>query len=250
MSATHLLDSHKQSYTNNFPHFEENRMTHAAYGERVAQLIRGHGLSSALSLGIGHTEVAQRILSLLHTGPLNRYTIVEGAPEILADYQASLDPLPDGLELIEGLFETFTYPERFQLIEAGFVLEHVDDPAQVLTRLHDFLAPGGRVVIAVPNARSLHRLIGHMAGLLADVYALSPADLALGHKRYFDLALLAELVRASGYEITRTEGMLLKPFTTAQLGSLNLAPAMWDAFLQVAAPYPDISNAIYLEARA
>lgn len=250
MNASHPLDTHKQSYTTNFPHYEENRMTHAAYGERVARLIRGHGLSSALSLGIGHTEVAQRILSLLQAGPLNRYTIVEGAPEILADFQASLDPPPGGLELIEGMFETFTYPDRFQLIEAGFVLEHVDDPALVLTRLHDFLTPGGRIAIAVPNARSLHRLIGHMADLLADVYALSPADLALGHRRYFDLASLAELVRDCGYEITRTEGMLLKPFTTAQLDSLNLTPAVWDALLRAAAPYPDISNAIYLEARA
>lgn len=250
MGDAEQLDSHQASYTGDFPYYEENRLTHVAYGERVAQLIRQHGIQTALSLGIGHAEVARRILAQLNQGPLRRYAIVEGAPAILSAFLASLDPAPAGLELIEGFFETFTYPQRFELIEAGFVLEHVDDPALVLTRMRDLLIPGGRIIIAVPNARSLHRILGHSAGLLADIHALSQADLALGHQRYFDLASLVELVSACGYSVARTEGMLLKPFTTAQLGRLNLAPAIWGALIEVARDYPDISHAIYLEAQA
>jgi len=249
VSAAHQLDSHQASYTSDFPYYEENRLTHVAYGERVAQLIRQHGIQTALSLGIGHTEVARRILGQLNVGPLRRYAIVEGSPAIISAFQASLDPVPKGLELIEGFFETFAYPQRVELIEAGFVLEHVDDPTLVLTRMRDLLIPGGRIIIAVPNARSLHRVLGHTAGLLADIYALSPADLALGHQRYFDLASLVELVGTCGFSVVRAEGMLLKPFTTAQLRSLNLAPVIWDALMEVARAYPDISHAIYLEAQ-
>lgn len=91
--------------------------------------------------------------------------IVDGAPQIIKSFCSSLEVIPQGLELIEGWFETFKYPIRFEVIEAGFILEHVDDPRLVLTRLHQFLEPNGRIFIAVPNARSLHRLLGREANL-------------------------------------------------------------------------------------
>jgi SAM-dependent methyltransferase len=244
------LDKYKESYTSVFPHFEENFITHVAYGERIARHIHLDGASTALSLGIGHSEVSHHILAELINGPLERYVVVDGAPQILAGFRHSLDVVPDGLELIEGYFETFTVSGRFDVIEAGFILEHVDDPSFILNRLHQFLMPGGRVFMAVPNARSLHRLLGHMGGLLEDMYALSPADLALGHKRYFDLDTISALVRNAGFKIARTEGLLLKPFTTSQLKALDLSPAVWQALLKISAGYPDISNAICIEATA
>ena len=242
------LDRYKHSYTSDFPYYEENRMVHAAYGDRIASYISANEIHSTLSLGIGHAEVAHRIINQLANGPLERYVIVDGAPQIIKSFCSSLEVIPQGLELIEGWFETFKYPIRFEVIEAGFILEHVDDPRLVLTRLHQFLEPNGRIFIAVPNARSLHRLLGREANLLDDVYALSSSDLALGHKRYFDLNTLSTLVYDSGFKVVKAEGMLLKPFTTGQLESLKLTPAVWVALLKLSADYPDISNAIYLEA--
>lgn len=248
MTSDQDLDNFKQSYTSDFPHYEENRMVHTAYGDRIASYIATQDVQSTLSLGIGHAEVAKRIIGQLDVGPLKRYVIVDGAPQIIESFRRALDEIPKGLELIEGFFEDFVCSDRFEVIEAGFILEHVDDPGLVLTRLHQFLAPNGRVFIAVPNARSLHRLLGHEANFLDDIYTLSPSDLALGHKRYFDLKTLTMLVHDSGFKVARSEGMLLKPFTTAQLEKLDLAPAVWNALLKVSADYPDISNAIYLEA--
>ena len=126
----------------------------------------------------------------------------------------------------------------------------MDDPAFILRRLHEFLAPGGRIFLAVPNARSLHRQLGHMAGLLDDMYVLSPSDFALGHKRYFDVEAISTLIRDAGFDVAKTEGMFLKPFTTGQLNTLNLPPAVWQALMKISAGYPDLSNAIYIEATA
>ena len=233
MSAVKQLDGYTASYTPKFPHFEENFITHVAYGERIADYIRSNDIHSAMSLGIGHTEVAQRILATINNGPLRRYVVVDGSRQI-----------------IEGFFETFAVPHRFDIIEAGFILEHVDDPAFILRRLHEFLAPGGRIFLAVPNARSLHRQLGHMAGLLDDMYVLSPSDFALGHKRYFDVEAISTLIRDAGFDVAKTEGMFLKPFTTGQLNTLNLPPAVWQALMKISAGYPDLSNAIYIEATA
>jgi SAM-dependent methyltransferase len=251
MKEAEQLDNYLQAYTDEFPYSEENHLMLRAYGEHIAQYIRNHEVRAALSLGIGYAEVTQRILSTLTSGLLKQYVVVDGAPQIIEGFRRSLGPVPlPGLELVEGFFETFVSSERFEVIEAGFILEHVDDPAFVLRRLHQFLLPGGRVFIAVPNARSLHRVLGHKAGLLEDMYVLSSSDLALGHKHYFDLDSISELVRAAGFKVAKTKGLLLKPFTTGQLNTLNLSPNVWRALLEVSAEYPAISNAIYLEATA
>lgn len=249
-SEGNTLDSHIEAYDQRFPHYEENRIVHVAYGQRIAQTIQKQQLRLALSLGIGHTEVTRCILDQLVSGPLQRYVVVDGSPAIIEAFRRSLGSVPPGLELLEGFFETFEYPAQFDVIEAGFVLEHVDDPELVLRRLREFLAPSGRLFLAVPNARSLHRLLGSHAGFLDDVYVLSDADRALGHKRYFDLRTLTDLAQQCGYRIVKTGGLLLKPFTTHQMNSLALPPAVWQALMAVAEDYPEISNSMYMEVTA
>lgn len=250
MNTPPVLDAHLASYTPAFPHFEENRVVHEAYGRRIAERIRRQGLRSMLSLGIGHSEVAAAILAVMREGALPRYVLVDAAPDAVARFRADFAPLPAGLELVEGWFETFEVDGRFDIIEAGFVLEHVDDPAALLRRMHRFLAPGGTLYVAVPNATSLHRRIGQAAGLLPDMHVLSDADRALGHRRCFDTAQLRDLVASCGWRVGQVQGMLIKPFTSQQLARLELTPQIWQALQAVAADYPELSNAICLEARA
>lgn len=247
-SATQQLDSHAPAYTAAFAHFEENRIVHQAYGQRLARRIAGCGAKDVLSLGIGHMEVSLPIVELLRSGVINHYVVVDAAPAILQAFEAQLAPLPAGLQLVEAFFERYeTEGRRFDAIEAGFVLEHVEDPALLLRRLREWVAPQGRLFVAVPNARSLHRLLGQHAGLLEDVYTLSDADLALGHRRYFDVALLTDLAQRCGWRIESQAGLLLKPFTTGQLAKLALPPQVWAALQALAEPYPDISNAFCME---
>lgn len=249
-TTAELLNSHQAAYTAAFPHFEENRIVHQAYGQHIAASVRRQSARSVLSLGIGHAEVAQPLLVLLRAGHIDRYVLVDGAPAILESFRQSVQPQPVGLELVEAFFEAFQHPLRFDVIEVGFILEHVHDPAQVLRQVRPLLAPGGTMFIAVPNACSLHRRLGHAAGLLPDMYALSAADLALGHRRYFDVDRLRDLVQACGYRVQRSQGLLIKPFTTGQLARLNLTPAIWQGLQGVACDYPELSNSFFFEVAA
>ncbi|MBK8016557.1 MAG: class I SAM-dependent methyltransferase [Betaproteobacteria bacterium] len=244
------LDSHASSYESVFPYFRENIIVHAAYGDKVAGYVETSRARSVLSLGIGHMEVASRILQQLGNGQFEEYVIVDASPKIIDVFSSTIAPCPQGLRIIEGYFETFEYAGQFDVIEAGFVLEHVDDPGVVLHRMRSLLAPGGRLFVAVPNARSLHRVIGHLSGMLPDVYVLSESDRSLGHKRYFDSESVRDLIQRCGFQVRVEEGMMLKPFTTAQLNALNLSNAVWSALLTMSRDYPEISNAIYLEAVA
>jgi 2-polyprenyl-3-methyl-5-hydroxy-6-metoxy-1,4-benzoquinol methylase len=149
---------------------------------------------------------------------------------------------------VRAFFEDYEPQAPLDAVEMGFVLEHVADPGRLLARYAGFLAPGGVVAIAVPNARSLHRLVGQRAGLLDDLFRLSEHDRALGHRRYFDRERLEQLVEAAGLRVLGCEGILLKPLTTGQLKRLALGPEVMRAFCEVARDYPDIANSLYLEA--
>jgi 2-polyprenyl-3-methyl-5-hydroxy-6-metoxy-1,4-benzoquinol methylase len=174
---------------------------------------------------------------------------VEGSQARIDELAASGE-LKAGVRVVHGYFEEFRPEAALDAVEMGFVLEHVADPAELVARYRSFLAPGGVVAIAVPNARSLHRLVGQRAGLLDDLYRLSEHDLALGHRRYFDRARLVELVERAGLRVLTCEGILLKPLTTGQLKRLGLDERVMRALCDVAQDHPDIANALYLEAEA
>lgn len=240
------LDRFASAYTESFEFHDENLLMLTWYAERMITRLQELGVRSLISLGIGHRVVGRAVLEKL-VPRLTSYAIVEGSPAAIAAFGRDA-ALPPQLRLVHSLFEDYAPPASVDAIELGFVLEHVDDPLSVLRRYAGFLKPGGVAVIVVPNARSLHRLLGHVAGLLPDMYRLSEHDRALGHKRYFDLASLTALVQEAGLRPARSEGVFLKCLTTAQLRSLKLPPEMMRAFCSVGTELPAISNAIYVEA--
>jgi 2-polyprenyl-3-methyl-5-hydroxy-6-metoxy-1,4-benzoquinol methylase len=233
-------------YRADFPYNDENHLMLAWYAERFCAALERHRARRVLSLGVGHAVVSGRLATLVGRG-IDSYTIIEGSRERIAELRAAAK-LPPGVEVVQGYFEDYAPRARFDAIEMGFVLEHVADPAAIMARYAGLLAASGVVAIAVPNARSLHRLVGQRAGLLDDLYRLSEADLALGHRRYFDLDSLVSLVENAGLRVRAREGILLKSLTTAQLARLELPPRVMRAFCELGAGYPEIANAIYLEA--
>lgn len=101
--------------------------------------------------------------------------------------------------------------------------------------------------VTVPNAEVLNRKLGHLAGMLPDMQALSDHDLLLGHKRYYTVNSLKKDVEEAGYRVTRTEGIYLKPLTTSQMLSLKLDSRIIDALCTVGIDYPELSCGILLE---
>lgn len=241
------LDDYRQAYTPQFAYHHDEGLLLRAYSSAVVEKLRGRAGLRLLSLGIGGQTVSATLRDRLK--PVE-YHIVEGSAEIIRAYTQATNP-PDNVIIHHAYFEKVELPAAaFDAIEMGFVLEHVDDPALILRRFRGFLKPQGMLFTAVPNARSLHRLLGHSAGFLPDLYALSPSDRALGHKRYFDAGSFRSLVEESGYVVTQQSGLVLKPLTTAQLQSLSLDPLIEQAFIDVGYPLPDICNGIMLVAHS
>ena len=102
--------------------------------------------------------------------------------------------------------------------------------------------------MTVPNAESLHRRLGHEAGLLGDLMELGQADRQLGHQRLYTVASLRRAIEQAGYVVKTVEGLLLKPITTAQIKSLQLPEAVLQAMLKVGVSYPELSAGILIQA--
>jgi SAM-dependent methyltransferase len=239
------LDQFEEAYKPTFTFYDENHWYLTKYVALMRDSILMKGQRTVLSLGIGHQVVADGLLELLHSGNLSSYSIVEGSQAILEGFRTKNSH--KGLHLYEAYFEQFESDTMFDAIEMGFVLEHVDDPAIVVAHMKKLLLPNGTLYVAVPNARSLHRMIGHHAGLLPDMYVLSKADLALGHLRYFDLDSIVALMEHGGFSVRCKKGLMLKPITGNQIKELNWGPDIIEALMTIGESYPEMANCIYLE---
>lgn len=245
MSKTENLDNYNQSYNAEFKHNDENMWGLERYANYMKNAIRENNFKSILSLGIGHHVVID-ILSNELNHSVESYDILEGSQAIIDKFVKN-ETHKDKINVILTYFENFESDKKYDVIEMGFVLEHVDDPQEIINTYKNFLSPNGKMYIAVPNANSLHRLIGFEAGLLSDVHNLSEYDLQLGHKRYFDMAILSTMIQNANLKITNKSGILLKPITTSQMKDLGWNANVINALLNLGEKFPEISNSILIE---
>lgn len=188
---------------------------------------------------------AEGVVSTLLAEHFADLTLVDGAERFCADLRARLPRAT----VVCAAFEEFTPARPFDTIILGHVLEHVEDPVGVLRRVRGWLAPGGVVCAAVPNAMSLHRQAAVLMGLLPDEHALNDADRRHGHRRVYDWTTFRADVVAAGLTIRDAGGYWLKPLANAQIEAAWTAD-MVEAFMQLGERYPEIAGEIYVVAGA
>lgn len=235
---SNTLDKYVAAYQGDNLYDFDNEILLTWYPQRV--LHHAGATCSLLELGLGHGYATD-----IFSQRFERHVVLEGSSAVIENFS---DKHPEcRAEIVETWFESFATEERFDLIVMGFILEHVDDPLLILRRFREFLAPGGRIFIAVPNAEVLNRRLGQIAGLLDDVTTLSENDHLLGHQRFYTVATLRADIALAGCSIDRLEGIYLKPLTTHQIVSLQLDRKIIDALCTVGIDYPELSCGLLAE---
>lgn len=149
------------------------------------------------------------------TGYLARILIDQGCTVsgIEYDREAGEQAQPLLKELVIGDLNHLTLPEAFpestfDVVVFGDVLEHLMDPASVLRQATDLLAPGGSIVVSLPNvAHGSVRL-----ALLQGAWTYQETGLLdETHIRFFTLDGVEALLDSAGLVATEMAAVVLDP---------------------------------------
>jgi SAM-dependent methyltransferase len=229
------LDSLSGIYDGNSIYQYDNQVILERYPKQVLKNYLGRG--ALLELGLGHGFSAQAF-----SGYFDSHTVIEGSLKVIEQHRELLQR--HNINIINSFFEDFETDKKYDLIVAGFVLEHVENPKNILSKYLKFLNESGMLIVAVPNSDSLNRRIGLYSGLLSDLNLLSEHDKKLGHLRYFNYKSLLDLVENADGHIEFVEGIFLKVASSTQLQKLNLETSILDGYCQLAEEYPELSCAL------
>lgn len=168
-------------------------------------------------------------------------TLVDGAEAFCASLRLRFP----AATVIRSLFEDFVPSAAFDTIVLGHVLEHVENPMELLRKTGSWLAPGGVICCAVPNARSLHRQAAVLLRILDTENSLNPTDLHHGHRRVYNPETFRADFLAAGLGIRFFGGYWIKPLSNAQMEG-SWTPEMIQGFMQLGERYPDIAAELYV----
>jgi 2-polyprenyl-3-methyl-5-hydroxy-6-metoxy-1,4-benzoquinol methylase len=172
---------------------------------------------------------------------------VDGSPKAIDAIRERWSPLPAGLSLECCLFEHLDLGEKFDTVLLGHILEHVDEPAAVIRKAIEHLAPGGAIIASVPNGNSIHRHLGVELGLLAKTTDLNSADLSIGHQRVYLPEQFETEFTNLGLRVTHRGGLFFKPFSNSQIESW-LDESQLEGILNLGAKFPDLAAEIFVVA--
>lgn len=178
-----------------------------------------------LELGSYKGEFTRRFLDVF-----DDVSCVEASEVAIAEARKTLG---ERATYFHAPFETVSLPRRYDNIVLTHVLEHLDDPVAVLKRINqEWLAEGGRLFLACPNANAPSRQIAVKMGLISHNAAVTPAEAEHGHRCTYSLDTLERDAVAAGLTVIQRSGVFFKA----------LANFQWDKLLQT-----DIVSAEYLE---
>ena len=198
---------------------------------------------SLLELGSFKGEFTKRFLTRF-----DDVTCVEASDEAIVEARLKIG---DKAEIINSTFETVTLRRKYDNIILTHVLEHLDNPGQVLRRINEeWLIEGGRFFLVCPNANAPSRQIAVKMGLLSHNAAVSQAELSHGHRITYTLDTLERDARAAGLKVVHRSGIFFKALANFQWDRLLqtdiISPEYLEGCYQLGQQYPDLCSSIFL----
>ena len=142
-------------------------------------------------------------------------------------------------------------PRRYDNIILTHVLEHLDDPVGLLKRVNDeWLAPGGRLFLACPNANAPSRQIAVAMGLITHNAAVTQAEAEHGHRITYSLDTLERDATQAGLRILHRTGIFFKALANFQWDRLLKTDIISQEYLDgcyaIGQRFPDLCSSICL----
>jgi 2-polyprenyl-3-methyl-5-hydroxy-6-metoxy-1,4-benzoquinol methylase len=191
---------------------------------------------SALELG-----PAEGVMTELLASRFEDLTLVDGAKTFCDDLSQKYPKA----RVIHSIFEEYKPDRSFDNIILGHVLEHVNNPKEIVSIAKTWLAPNGKILAAVPNSRSVHRQVAVDMHILENETSLNEMDIHHGHRRIFSPESFREIFSQKGLKIEFFGGYWLKPVSNSQIEK-TWSSEMLNSFMRLGERYPDIAGEIYV----
>lgn len=95
--------------------------------------------------------------------------------------------------------------KQFDLIVANDVLEHLQDPYEVIKKLSKKLARNGRIISSIPNVRNFHVVYALLRN--KEWKYTESGILDFTHLRFFTCKSIIEMYESNGYKIVKQQGI-------------------------------------------
>lgn len=207
-----------------------------------------------VEIGCGMEPLLPHYLAANGSG-IDWWVVVEPAP-MFAESARAVARDRTGMAVVEDFFGSAVANRIVREYgHAGFVvcsglLHEVADPMDLLRAIRIVMGDEALVHVNVPNASSLHRRLAKAMGLIQELETLSDRNLQLQQHRVYSLATLQRDLRAAGLRPVEDGGILMKPFTHAQMSIV--VDAIGSDFLAGLAvlgrELPELSSEIFVNA--
>jgi SAM-dependent methyltransferase len=158
--------------------------------ERLAEMVRG---PRVLDVGCAGHTVEPESPHWLHGQLVKRFPDVVGIDQSEEKIKELRNRGFDHLFVANA--ETFSFPQQFDTIVAGELIEHVSNPGLFLQQARNQLAPGGRLVVSTPFPFSLlYFLYAH--------WKYPKTCQNSEHVCWFCISTLPELAKRCGLRVT------------------------------------------------
>jgi 2-polyprenyl-3-methyl-5-hydroxy-6-metoxy-1,4-benzoquinol methylase len=196
-----------------------------------------------LELGSFKGAFTKRLLSYF-----DDITCVEASNEAIEVFKSEIG---QKVKLIKSCFENVILPTKYDNIVLTHVLEHIDNPVELLKKInHEWLSENGRFFLVCPNANAPSRQIAVKMGLLSHNTVVTPAEAEHGHKITYTLDTLERDTKVAGLKVLLRSGIFFKALANFQWDMLLktdiISSEYLDGCYQLGQKYPDLCSSIFL----
>lgn len=227
-----VLDNDAQEYylnTNTEDKFVKEKFIEYAHQEYCMKWLAGFLNNNTNVLAMGYGDGVQA--KILYDG-CKKLTIVEGSKLLTERASVNLKEA----NCIYALFEEFEPKEKFDVVIATFVFEHVDNPVELLRKMKNWINEDGKIIIVVPNKESIHRKLAVLMGVQPELDTLSERDINVGHQRVYSFSTLEQDVTAAGFKVDMKYGFTLKSLPNSMM--LNFPETLIRALNEITPEIP------------
>jgi len=225
--------------------FEQYKVSYRR--RKILDVIKAYHPEKILEIGCGTEPLFQYVEEA-------QFTIIEPAQDFYNN-AVNLAGKDTRVRCIQGFFEEEVQrlSNDHDMIICASLLHEVEKPVRLLKAIAQVCNQNTIVHINVPNANSMHRLLGKEMKILADVHDMSENNRNFQQNNVFDKDSLSRIVTENGFDIIEDGSFFVKPFSHTQMYDMVQSgivdEKVLDGLYALGKYMPEFGSEIYVNCR-